>query len=113
NAIVMIEGSKIREVGPVTPLPSGVTVLDLGDATLLPGFVDAHTHLTEESSENWLADFYQGLRRSPPEQALLASVFARRTLESGFTTVRNVGAENDVDVALRNAIEKGYVPGPR
>lgn len=113
NAMVMVEGSKIRQVGPVAPFEPGVTVMDLGDVTLLPGFVDAHTHLTEESSESWLADFYQGLRRSPPEQALLASVFARRTLESGFTTVRNVGAENDVDVALRNAIEKGYVPGPR
>jgi imidazolonepropionase-like amidohydrolase len=113
NAVVVIEGSKIKAVGAGLPVPSGATVLDLGDATLLPGFIDSHTHITEEASDNWLSDFYQGLRRTAPEQTLLGAVYARRTLDAGFTTVRNVGAEKDEDIGLRNGIARGLVPGPR
>ena len=113
NAVVVVEGSKIREAGSNLPIPAGASVVDLGDATLLPGFIDAHTHMTEESSDNWLADFYQGLRRTVPEDALLAATYAKKTLLSGFTTVRNVGASDDVDVGLRNAIRQGWTDGPR
>ena len=113
NAVVIVEGSKIRDAGSGLAIPPGATVLDLGDATLLPGFIDAHTHMTGEASENWLSDFYLGLRRSVPEQTLLAATYARKTLATGFTTVRNVGAEKDMDVGLRNAIERGWVEGPR
>jgi len=113
NAVVVIEGSKIRDAGSGLAIPSGATVIDLGDATLLPGFIDAHTHVTGEGSDNWLSDFYLGLRRSVPESALLASTYARKTLASGFTTIRNVGADKDVDVGLRNAIRNGWVEGPR
>ncbi len=113
NAVVVVEGSKIREAGSGLAVPAGATVVDLGDATLLPGFIDAHTHLTGEASDNWLADLYAGLRRSVPEQTLLASTYAKKTLASGFTTVRNVGAEKDEDVGLRNAIQKGWIEGPR
>ncbi len=113
NAVVVIEGTKIKSIGTGVPVPAGATTVDLGNATLLPGFIDSHTHLTEESSESWLADFYQGLRRTAPEQTLFAAVYAKRTLEAGFTTVRNVGAERDEDTGLRNGIAKGLVPGPR
>ncbi|HYK41082.1 MAG TPA: amidohydrolase family protein [Thermoanaerobaculia bacterium] len=113
NGVVVVEGSKIRDAGSGIAIPPGATVIDLGDATLLPGFIDAHTHLTGESSDNWLSDFYLGLRRTVAEQALLASTYARKTLQSGFTTVRNVGADKDVDVGLRNAIRNGWVEGPR
>ncbi len=113
NAVVIVEGSRIREAGSALAIPAGATVLDLGDATLLPGFIDAHTHLTGQASDNWVSDFYQGLRRTVPEQTLLASTYARLTLQSGFTTVRNVGSEKDVDVGLRNAINRGWVEGPR
>jgi imidazolonepropionase-like amidohydrolase len=113
NGVILVEGSKIRDAGSSLAIPPGATVIDLGDATLLPGFIDAHTHLTGEASDNWLSDFYLGLRRSVPEQALLASTYARKTLASGFTTVRNVGAEKDLDVGLRNAIRNGWVEGPR
>ena len=113
NAVVVVEGTKIRDAGSGIPVPPGATVVDLGDATLLPGFIDAHTHLTGQASDNWLSDFYLGLRRSVPEQTLLASTYAKKTLESGFTTVRNVGAEKDEDVGLRNAIRNGWTEGPR
>ena len=111
NAVVIVEGSKIRDAGSGLAIPPGATVLDLGDATLLPGFIDAHTHMTGEASENWLSDFYQGLRRSVPEQTLLAATYARKTLATGFTTVRNVGAEKDMDVALDIA-QHAKVPMP-
>ena len=110
----MIEGSKIKAVGARNRRrrPERQTV-DLGDATLLPGFIDSHTHVTGEASDNWLTDFYQGLRRTATEQTLCGAVYARRALDAGFTTIRNLGAEKDEDVGLRNGIAKGLVPGPR
>lgn len=113
NAIVLVESGKIKDAGSGLAIPAGATVVDLGDATLLPGFIDSHTHLTGESSESWLADFYEGLRRPVPEQALIAAGYARKTLDSGFTTVRDLGAGEGIDVGLRNAIQAGVVPGPR
>ncbi len=113
NAVVIIEGSKIREAGSGLAIPPGASVQDLGDVTLLPGFIDSHTHMTGEATDNWLNDFYQGLRRSVPEQTLLGATFARKTLMAGFTTVRNVGASDDIDIGLRNAIRNGWTDGPR
>src|SRR5205814_4116141 len=86
---------------------------DLGDATLMPGFIDSHVHLTEESQDNWYLDHFNNLMRQPAEQALLATTYARKTIDAGFTTVRNVGANDYVDVGLRNAINNGWVVGPR
>jgi imidazolonepropionase-like amidohydrolase len=113
NAVVIVEGSRIREVGSSLAIPAEATALDLGDATLLPGFIDAHTHLTEEASDSWLNDFYEGLRRPVPEKTLFAAAYARRVIEAGFTTVRDVGSSDSIDVGLRNAINRGLVPGPR
>ena len=113
NAIVLVESGKIKDAGSGLAIPAGATVVDLGDTTLLPGFIDSHTHLTGEASESWLADFYEGLRRPVPEQALIAAGYARKTLDSGFTTVRDLGAGEGIDVGLRNAIQAGFVPGPR
>ncbi len=111
--VVVVEGGKIAAVGSDVPTPAGVRVVDLGDATLLPGLIDAHVHLTAEASDNWYKDFTDGLLQLPPEQALRAVPHALRTLQAGFTTVRNVGATNYVDVGLRNAINAGIIPGPR
>ncbi|HZI66790.1 MAG TPA: amidohydrolase family protein [Thermoanaerobaculia bacterium] len=113
NGIVLIEGTKIRDVGAGITIPSSALVLDLGDATILAGFIDSHTHVTGEASDNWLGDFYEGLRRPVAEQAIFAAGWARRTLESGFTTIRDLGASDGIDVGLRNAVNRGLVPGPR
>jgi imidazolonepropionase-like amidohydrolase len=111
SAVIVIEGNKIKSIG--GPVPANAEVIDLGDATLLPGFIDSHVHLTAESSDNFYLRYFQDLMRQPAEQALLATTYARKTIEAGFTTVRNVGANDYVDVGLRNAINNGWVVGPR
>jgi imidazolonepropionase-like amidohydrolase len=113
NGVVIVQGDKITAAGANVAIPTNATVIDLGDATLLPGFIDAHVHLTDESMDNWYLQYFQGLMRQPAEQAILATTFAKKTLEAGFTTVRNVGASDYVDIGLRNAINNGWVPGPR
>ncbi|HYE16330.1 MAG TPA: amidohydrolase family protein, partial [Pyrinomonadaceae bacterium] len=94
-------------------IPAGAEVIDLGDATLLPGFMDAHTHLSGEATDDWKQDELDALKKSPAEQALDASVYARRTLLAGFTTVRDLGSGDLVDVGLRNAARGGKISGPR
>ncbi len=106
---IVIEGDKIVSVGPASGIhESHATIIDLPNATVLPGLIDAHTHLTMNPSFG-----YQTLGISVPRQALIGAHNARVTLEAGFTTVRNVGAADFTDVALRDAINAGDVPGPR
>ena len=111
--IVVVADGKIVAAGSSAQIPAGAEVIDLGDATLLPGFIDAHTHLTGESSDDWNQVELDGLQKTIPEQALDSTVNARKTLMAGFTTVRDVGSSHHMDVALRNAIRNGVVPGPR
>jgi imidazolonepropionase-like amidohydrolase len=107
--IVVLEGDRIAAVGPDAAVPAGARVIELPGATLLPGLIDLHDHLTS-SPEN---HGYKALGVSIPRAALYGAANARRTLEAGFTTVRNVGASGFADVALRDAIASGDVPGPR
>jgi imidazolonepropionase-like amidohydrolase len=111
GTVVVIQGERIVAVG--TSIPAGARVIDLGDATLLPGFIDSHTHLTMEYEKDYYHFVYTEKMRFPAEQALYGALYARRTLEAGFTTVRNLGAHDFLDVGLRNAINAGVTVGPR
>jgi len=111
--LVVITDGKIAAVGTGAAIPSGAEVIDLGDATLLPGFIDAHTHLSMEASDDWKQAALDRLQKPVAEQALDASVNARKTLLAGFTTVRDVGSNDYLDVGLRNAINSGAIVGPR
>jgi imidazolonepropionase-like amidohydrolase len=113
NGVVIVEDGKIKAAGSQLAIPAGARVIDLGNATLLPGFVDAHVHITGESGDNWYQDVVDSIQQTVPEQAIRATVLARRTLDAGFTTVRSVGAGDWVDIGLRSSIEQGVVPGPR
>src|SRR6266850_3023567 len=109
--LVLVEGQRIARVGGT--VPAGAQVVDLGDATLLPGLIDAHTHVTFEAGASWYRDSMDLLLRWPTEQAQYAAEYARRTLEAGFTTIRDLGAYDSLDLGLSKAIEAGAVPGPR
>jgi imidazolonepropionase-like amidohydrolase len=110
--LVVVSGGTIQSVGGLT-VPPGATVIDLGDATLLPGFIDAHTHLTMDFNADYNGARLLDLTRTIPEQAIRATANARATLMAGFTTVRDVGSGQFIDVGLRNAIDAGVTPGPR
>ena len=113
DQIIWVEGGRIKAIGKaseVSPrLPASVKTIDLSNATVLPGLIDCHTHLTMTPYDSGPA----GMRMSYPRQALTGARNARVTLEAGFTTVRNVGANGYSDIALRDAINAGDVPGPR
>ncbi|MCP3138283.1 metal-dependent hydrolase family protein [Pyxidicoccus xibeiensis] len=111
--VVVVAEGKVVGVGPKAPVPQGAKVVELGDATLLPGFMDAHTHLTVEPGPDWRKDVIDSFQRTIPEQTLDTLPWARTTLMAGFTTVRNLGAEDFIDVGLRNSIARGNVVGPR
>src|SRR2546423_1786476 len=111
--LLVVTDGKVSAVGAKSSTPAGAEVIDLGDATLLPGFIDAHTHLTSMYSDDWKQNTLDTLQKAIAEQALDASANARITLMAGFTTVRDVGSHEYLDVGLRNAIRDGVVPGPR
>ena len=111
--LVVVSDGKIIGVGSSAPRPADAEVIDLGDATLLPGLMDAHTHLTSEATDDWKQSELDYFKKAPPEVALEATEYARRTLMAGFTTVRDLGSGDLIDVGLRNAIRNGHVVGPR
>lgn len=114
NGVVVVTDDKIVAVGTEAnvKVPAGARRVDLGDATIMPGFIDAHVHLVgRELGDPGEAE--QATRDAPGLSAIIGVSNARKTLMAGFTTVRNVGAPNFDDVSLRHAIEMGYVPGPR
>ena len=111
NQAILIEGDKVVSVGPApgNQATSGAITINLPNATVLPGLIDAHTHLTGDPKNIG----YPSLGISVPRHALTGAKNARLTLQAGFTTVRNVGAPGYSDVTLRDAINAGDIPGPR
>ncbi len=110
-AMVRISGERIEEVATSLVVPAGATLIDLGAATLLPGLIDLHTHLTSREGVHWETAL---TTTTPPEAALWGARNARVTLMAGVTTCRDMGPNWPyVDVELRDAIEAGAVPGPR
>src|SRR5882762_1639559 len=102
--LVVVADGKIVAAGANATVPAGAEVIDLGDATLLPGFIDAHTHVTMMYTTDYKQSMLDALQKSIPEQTLDAVANARVTLMAGFTTVRDVGSRHFIDVGLRNAI---------
>ncbi len=109
QAVILVSGERITAVGSKLAIPAGATLIDLGQRTVLPGLIDMHTHLTGDPQDAG----YSVIAKSVPRITLTGAKNARLTLQAGFTTVRDVGAENFADIGLRDAINDGDVPGPR
>jgi imidazolonepropionase-like amidohydrolase len=107
---IVIEGGRVREVLSGAQAPAGATAIDLKTQTCMPGLIDSHTHLTQQTSRTEYADRYHW---NVSDYVIRSTVYARRTLLAGFTTVRNLGDSQNESAALRNAINAGVVPGPR
>jgi imidazolonepropionase-like amidohydrolase len=112
GAVIVIENGKVKAVGPSVAIPTGARVIDLSAMTVLPGLMDCHTHLVGDYAND--KDPLSDLKKSAADRAFESVPNAKATLEAGFTTVRDVGTYRAfVDVAMRDAIARGYFPGPR
>jgi imidazolonepropionase-like amidohydrolase len=107
---IFITDDRITDVQSGFASPPGAKVIDLSKSTVMPGLIDSHTHITSELGPNALLE---AVTRGAVDAAVRSTVFAKRTLDAGFTTIRNLGADGGADVALKRAINEGVVPGPR
>ena len=110
DTTIIIDGKRVKQVGAGSETPAGAVQIDLTKLTCLPGLIDSHTHLSSEfGPTTYVDEFHWNLA----DYVLRSTVYARRTLLAGFTTVRNVGDQHNEVVSLRNAINSGVLPGPR
>jgi imidazolonepropionase-like amidohydrolase len=109
NQMIWVRNDSIIQVGSNFPTPKEATIIDLSAYTVLPGLIDCHTHITGQPGGDYYADIF---RKTPVDVAVTAHIYAKKTLEAGFTTVRDLGASGLVDIALRNAINNGDIVGP-
>jgi imidazolonepropionase-like amidohydrolase len=110
NQTIVIEDNIIKTMGTKISYPDSAEVIDLSGYTVLPGLIDCHTHLTGEPSDDYYGDIF---RKTAIDYAIVAPIYAKRTLHAGFTTCRDLGSGELIDISLRNAINKGEIEGPR
>ena len=108
NQTILIENNLIKQVGADVQIPANAPVIDLSNSTVMPGFIDMHVHLMNDTSGG-----LEARNRSFVDSAVISHLFAKRTLEAGFTTVRDLGSTGFVSLAMKNAINGGRFPGPR
>ena len=113
DQIILIEGQKIKAVGSGIAIPASANIIDLSKMTVLPGLFDCHTHMCQMTTPDNRDLFTTDVKQSTAYRAIIGAANARAMLESGFTTIRDVGNNGNYgDTSLRNAIENGIVPGP-
>jgi imidazolonepropionase-like amidohydrolase len=110
NVSILIARERILRIEDGFVRPQGATITDLSSATVMPGFIDSHTHITGEGTSDAIV---KAVTLSPVDEAVRSTAYAKRTLDAGFTAIRNLGSDGAADVALKKAINEGLVPGPR
>lgn len=110
NQVILIDNNLITEIGSNITIPKDAEIIDLSNSTVLPGLMDCHTHMSGEPSGDYYGDVF---RKTSTDYAVRAPIYAKRTLEAGFTTCRDMGSSDLIDISLRNAINEGVIEGPR